>query len=82
MPPVTNVINLSQLLANVPETTASVTVKMQWLSDALAYARKNDLADIVTDARAGLLYSRQQEILDNMIAITKAELTTSGKTVS
>lgn len=82
MPPVTNVINLTQLLANVPETTASVTVKMQWLSDALAYARKKDLADIVTDARAGLLYSRQQEILDNMIEITKAELTTSGKTVS
>lgn len=75
-------ITLSGLLNAVPGSTASVSTKMQWLSDALAYARKNDLADIVTDARAGLLYSRQQEILDNMIAITEAELTTSGKTVS
>lgn len=82
MPPVTNIINLSQLLSTVPGTTASITVKMQWLSDALAYAKKHDLADIITDARAGLLYSRQQDILDNMIEITEAELTTSGKTVS
>lgn len=82
MPPATQIINLSMLLSTVPETTASVSVKMQWLSDALAYAKKYELADIITDARAGLLYSRQQEILDNMIDITKAELTTSGKTVS
>lgn len=82
MPPVTSIINLSQLLTTIPGATASVTVKMQWLSDALAYARKHSLEDIVTDARAGLLYSRQQEILDNMIDITAAELTTSSKTVS
>lgn len=76
------VITLSTLISTVPSPTASASTKMQWLSDALAYAKKNELADIVTDARAGLLYSRQQEILDNMIAITEAELTTSGKTVS
>lgn len=80
--PAVQQINLTTLLNTTPSASASVTVKMQWLSDALAYARKNDLADIVTDARAGLLYSRQQEILDNMIEITEAELTTSGKTVS
>lgn len=75
-------ITLSGLLNAVPGSTATMDTKMQWLSDALAYAKKYDLADIITDARAGLLYSRQQEILDNMIDITKAELTTSGKTVS
>ena len=48
-------ITLSGLLSTVPGSTAPVSTKLQWLSDALAYARKNDLADIVTDARAGLL---------------------------
>lgn len=80
--PVVQNINITTLLNTIPDSTASVMVKMQWLSDALAYARKHSLEDIVTDARAGLLYSRQQEILDNMIDITAAELTTSAKTVS
>ena len=75
-------ITLSGLVASIPAASATEATKLQWLADALYWAESNEKPNVVTDARAGLLYSRQQDILDNMIAVTGAELTSLTKTVS
>lgn len=80
--PVQTQITLATLVATIPAATATSATKIQWLADALYWAETNEKTNIVTDARAGLLYSRQQEILDNMIAVTGAELTSLTKAIA
>ena len=75
-------ITLAGLVSTIPATSATTAVKLQWLADALYWAETNEKPNIVTDARAGLLYSRQAEILDNMIAVSGAELTSLTKTIA
>lgn len=75
-------ISLTGLISSVPATSASADTKMQWLADALIWADAKNQEIVKTDSRAGLLYSRDATILENMVRVTFSELTSINKGVS
>lgn len=75
-------ITISNLISSVPQASATTDTKLQWLADALIWAQAKDEPIVQTDARAGLLYSRQDGVLDNMVRVAYSELVSINKGVS
>lgn len=75
-------ITLAGLISSAPASSASLSTKCDWLADCQLYAEAKDYKTILADSRAGLLYSKQEEVLNNMIQVTLSELKSVQKGVS